>query len=137
MSLRHGREMVAIPGPSIIPERVMAAMQRQMPNIYEGPLVDVSDSIFADLPAIARTEGTPFIVVGNGHAAWQMAISNTLRLDKKVLVLESGRFAITWGEMAEISGVVKSWGLKIPVLPHPIWMASDKKRTVRNWILSL
>ena len=96
--------MVAIPGPSIIPDRVLAAMQRPMPNIYEGALVDVSDSIFADLPAIARTSGTPFIVIGNGHAAWQMAISNTLQLDKKVLVLESGRFAITWGEMAEISG---------------------------------
>lgn len=96
--------MVAIPGPSIIPDRVLAAMQRPMPNIYEGPLVDVSDSLFADLPAIARTEGTPFMVIGNGHAAWQMAISNTLRSGKKVLALESGRFAVVWGEMAKLSG---------------------------------
>lgn len=79
-------------------------MQRPMPNIYEGPLVDVSNSIFADLPAIARTTGTPFMVIGNGHAAWQMAISNTLRTDKKVLILESGRFAFFWGEMATVSG---------------------------------
>lgn len=96
--------MVAIPGPSVTPDRVLAAMQRPMPNIYEGDLVDVSNSIFADLPAIARTEGTPFMVIGNGHAAWQMALSNTLRTDKKVLVLESGRFAFFWGEMAKMSG---------------------------------
>lgn len=96
--------MVAIPGPSITPDRVLAAMQRPMPNIYEGALVDVSNSIFADLPAIARTEGTPFMVIGNGHAAWQMAISNTLRSDKKVLVLESGSFAVSWGQMATMSG---------------------------------
>lgn len=79
-------------------------MQRPMPNIYEGDLVDVSNSIFADLPAIARTEGKAFMVIGNGHAAWQMAISNTLRTDKKVLVLESGTFAMFWGEMATMSG---------------------------------
>jgi len=96
--------MVAIPGPSITPDRVLAAMHRPMPNIYQGPLVDVSNSIFADLPAIARTEGKPFMVIGNGHAAWQMAISNTLNTDKKVLVLESGRFAFFWGEMASMSG---------------------------------
>ncbi len=103
--------MVAIPGPSIMPDRVIAAMQRPMPNIYEGPLVDLSNSLFADLPGIARTEGTAFTVIGNGHAAWQMAVSNTLRLDKKVLVLESGRFAVAWGDLASVSG------FEVEVLP--------------------
>ena len=97
--------MVAIPGPSIMPDRVLAAMQRPMPNIYEGSLVDVSNSIFADLPSIAGTTGTAFMVIGNGHAAWQMAVSNTLRLDKSVLVLESGTFATAWGDMAAMAGV--------------------------------
>ncbi len=104
-TLRHGRPHVAIPGPSIIPERVLAAMQRPMPNIYDGPLVDVSSSLFADLPRIARTEGEAFIVIGNGHAAWQMVVSNTMRRGRKVLVLESGRFAVVWGEQAALSGV--------------------------------
>jgi alanine-glyoxylate transaminase/serine-glyoxylate transaminase/serine-pyruvate transaminase len=104
MTLRHGSPHVAIPGPSIIPERVLAAMQRPMPNIYDGPLVDVSNSLFADLPRIARTDGEVFILIGNGHAAWQMAVSNTMRRGKKVLVLESGTFARVWGEQAAISG---------------------------------
>ena len=105
MTLRFGREQVSIPGPSIIPERVREAMSRPMPNIYEGPLVDVSNSLFADLPQVARTEGEVFIVVGNGHAAWQMATSNTMRRGQKVLVLESGTFAVVWGEQARVSGV--------------------------------
>ncbi len=105
MTLRHGRPQVAIPGPSIIPERVLAAMQRPMPNIYEGALVDVSNGLFEDLPKIARTEGEAFIVIGNGHAAWQMVVSNTMRRGRKVLVLESGRFAVVWGEQAALSGV--------------------------------
>jgi alanine-glyoxylate transaminase/serine-glyoxylate transaminase/serine-pyruvate transaminase len=34
-----------------------------------------------------------------------MALSNTLSAGDKVLVLESGRFAVGWGEMAAVSGV--------------------------------
>jgi alanine-glyoxylate transaminase/serine-glyoxylate transaminase/serine-pyruvate transaminase len=95
---------VAIPGPSVTPDRVLAAMHRPMPNIYEGPLVELSESLFEDLPTIARTDGTAFIVIGNGHAAWQMATSNVLARGDKILVLESGRFAVGWGEQAEMSG---------------------------------
>ncbi len=97
--------MVSIPGPSVIPDRVLAAMHRPMPNIYEGDLIEVSFSVQDDLRKIARTEKPVFISVSNGHGAWEMAISNTLSRGDKVLVLESGTFAVGWGEMAEVSGV--------------------------------
>ncbi|MDP7066416.1 MAG: aminotransferase class V-fold PLP-dependent enzyme [Acidimicrobiales bacterium] len=105
MSLSYGRPMVSIPGPSVIPDRVLAAMHRPMPNIYEGDLIEVSFSVQDDLRKIARTEQPVFISVSNGHGAWEMAISNTLSRGDKVLVLESGTFAVGWGEMAEVSGV--------------------------------
>ena len=89
-------------------------MHRPMPNIYDGPLVELSNSLFADLPAIARTSGEVFIVIGNGHAAWQMAVSNTLRRGDRVLVLESGTFAVVWGEQAALSGA------DVEVLPGPV-----------------
>ncbi|MEM7322410.1 MAG: aminotransferase class V-fold PLP-dependent enzyme [Actinomycetota bacterium] len=111
ISLNHGMETVAIPGPSIIPQRVLNAFSRPMPDIYAGNLLDVSDRIFERLPAIARTSGEPFVIISNGHGAWQMAVSNTLSRGDKVLVLESGRFAIVWGELAEVSGV------KMEILP--------------------
>ena len=58
-----------------------------------------------DLRKIARTDQPVYITVSNGHGAWEMVISNTLSRGDKVLVLESGRFAVGWGEMAETSGV--------------------------------
>ncbi|MEZ5340370.1 MAG: hypothetical protein R2706_02675 [Acidimicrobiales bacterium] len=127
MSLSFGRPMIAIPGPSIMPERVIAAMQRSMPNIYEGPLVDVSHSILSDLKLVARTSAEPFIAIGNGHAAWEMVITNTMSRGDKVLVLESGRFAIGWGEAAA------SHGVDVEVLPalssrHPVDPAAVEAR---------
>jgi len=105
MNLNRGRHLVSIPGPSVIPDRVLAAMSRPMPNIYEGALVELSNGILRDIGAVPRTQGHSFIAITNGHGAWEMALTNTLSRGDKVLVLESGRFAIGWGEMAKVLGV--------------------------------
>jgi alanine-glyoxylate transaminase/serine-glyoxylate transaminase/serine-pyruvate transaminase len=105
VSLGFGRDMVAIPGPSIVPDRVLAAMHRAMPNIYEGDLIDMSNNVLDRLPALARTGGKAFVTISNGHGAWEMAITNTLSRGDKILVLESGRFATAWGDMAAFDGV--------------------------------
>ncbi len=105
MNLNRGRHLVSIPGPSVIPDRVLAAMSRPMPNIYEGALVELSNGILRDIGAVPRTKGHSFIAITNGHGAWEMALTNTLSRGDKVLVLESGRFAIGWGEMAKVLGI--------------------------------
>ena len=110
---------MAIPGPSIIPERVLAAMAKPMADIYAGDLVDVSARVFSALPRLAGTDGPVFVVISNGHGAWQMAINNTLSRGDEVLVLESGRFAAIWGDMAARSGV------KVEVLPGSDRVAVD------------
>ncbi|MEM6973186.1 MAG: aminotransferase class V-fold PLP-dependent enzyme [Pseudomonadota bacterium] len=88
-----------------MPDRVLAAMGRAMPNIYEGDLVEMSEAVLARLPGVARTAGRAFCAASNGHGAWEMALTNTLSRGDKVLVLESGRFAVGWGEMAGVMGV--------------------------------
>ena len=88
----------------MIPDRVLSAMHNAMPNIYEGGLVETSMSIFNELPAIARTKGRVFMAISNGHGAWEMALTNTLSRGDNVLVLESGRFALGWGEQAKMLG---------------------------------
>lgn len=105
MTLNHGIPFVSIPGPSILPERVREAMSRPMPNIYAGPLLETSDRILERLPGIVATTGHGLIVTGNGHSGWQMIINNTLQPGDKILVLESGRFAVVWGEHAAMAGV--------------------------------
>ena len=104
-NLSQGREIVAIPGPSIIPDRVLSAMHRAMPDIYEGDLTTVIDSVWAGLPEVVQTSWRVFVPIGNGHAAWEMTLSNTLSRGDHVLVLNCGRFAAIWAEMAEFNGL--------------------------------
>lgn len=105
MPLANGRHFLAIPGPSVMPDEVLRAMHRPSANIYDGPLVDMTVGMTPDLQAIARTDGHVMTYITNGHGVWEAALANTLDPGDKALVLESGRFAIGWAEMAETLGV--------------------------------
>ncbi|PWR03889.1 aminotransferase [Meridianimarinicoccus roseus] len=106
MSLANGRPYLAIPGPSVMPDRVLQAMHRPAPNIYEGALPEMVDTIFPDLKAVARTRGEVAIYIANGHGAWEAALSNVLSRGDRVLVLSTGHFAKGWGAIAERFGAV-------------------------------
>ncbi|MEM1236652.1 MAG: aminotransferase class V-fold PLP-dependent enzyme [Pseudomonadota bacterium] len=105
-NLSWGRPMLAIPGPSVTPDRVLQAMHRPAPNIYAGQLVEMTASIIPDLKAVAKTSGHVAMYIANGHGAWEAALSNTLSRGDKVLVLATGRFAHGWADMAERMGII-------------------------------
>lgn len=105
MTLANGRHTLAIPGPSVIPDRVLQAMHRAAPNIYTGALVDLTHSIIPDLKAVACTQQNVAMYIGNGHAAWEAALSNVLAAGDKVLSLATGRFSFGWAEMARKLGI--------------------------------
>lgn len=111
MSLRNGREFLAIPGPTTVPDEVLGAMHRPAIDIYSGDLVQVTESCLADLKGIFRTEGETYVYAANGHGAWEAAVSNVLSRGDKILVLQSGLFAVGWGEMAKVLG------LEVEILP--------------------
>ncbi|WP_069307336.1 pyridoxal-phosphate-dependent aminotransferase family protein [Methylobrevis pamukkalensis] len=119
MTLRHGRELLMIPGPTTIPDVVLQAMHRPAVDIYTGELVDMTDRCLADLKRLFGTAGRPYIYAANGHGAWEAALTNVLCRGDKVLVLESGRFALGWGETAS------SIGLAVEVLPQDFRKAVD------------
>jgi alanine-glyoxylate transaminase / serine-glyoxylate transaminase / serine-pyruvate transaminase len=104
MVVRAGREFLAIPGPTTMPDEVLRAMHRPALDIYSDTMVDMTDSLLRDLSRLFATKGRSYIYIANGHGAWEAAISNVLSRGDKVLVLESGRFAIGWGNAAAAMG---------------------------------
>jgi alanine-glyoxylate transaminase / serine-glyoxylate transaminase / serine-pyruvate transaminase len=123
MSLRSGREFLAIPGPTTVPDQVLAAMQRPAVDIYSGPLVETTDRLLADLKTLFRTEHNTYIYIANGHGAWEACLTNVLSRGDKVLVLESGRFALGWGECAAGLGAIVEvlhGGLRRAVRPQEV-----------------
>src|SRR5277367_4737781 len=79
-------------------------MHRPAVDIYAGPLLALTDSLLHDLSRLFRTAGRSYIYVANGHGAWEAVLTNVLSRGDKILVLESGRFAIGWGNAAAAMG---------------------------------
>ena len=105
MSVRAGREFLMIPGPTTVPDEVLRAMHRPSVDIYSGPLLALTDGLLRDVARVFNTTGRAYIYITNGHGAWEAAITNVLSKGDKILVLESGRFAVNWGEHARRLGV--------------------------------
>ena len=105
MSLGVGRHYLAIPGPSVMPDRVLQAMHQPAPNIYEGNLHELVESLFPDLNRVAKSSGEVAIYIANGHGVWEAALTNILCRGDKVLALATGLFVLAWAQMAERLGL--------------------------------
>jgi alanine-glyoxylate transaminase/serine-glyoxylate transaminase/serine-pyruvate transaminase len=132
MSVRAGREFLAIPGPTTVPDEVLRAMHRPAVEIYSGPLLALTDGLMRDVARVFNTKGHAYIYSANGHGAWEAALTNVLSRGDKVLVLESGRFAMSWGEHARRMGAeveVLKGGPRRAVRPEAVEarLRSDRK----------
>ena len=123
MTVRAGREFLAIPGPTTMPDAVLQAMHRPAIDIYSKEMLDLTESLLRDISGLFATKGKSYIYIANGHGAWEAALSNVLSRGDKVLVLESGRFAIGWGNAASLMGAeveVLKGDWRRAVRPHEV-----------------
>src|SRR5262249_20026986 len=73
-------------------------------DIYSTEMTDMNEGLLGDLQKMSATRGKSYIYISNGHGAWEAVLSNVLSRGDKVLVLESGRFAVGWGNAARAMG---------------------------------
>jgi alanine-glyoxylate transaminase/serine-glyoxylate transaminase/serine-pyruvate transaminase len=136
MTVRAGREFLAIPGPTTMPDAVLQAMHRPAIDIYSKQMTDLTESLLGDISKLFATKGKSYIYIANGHGAWEAALSNVLSRGDKVLVLESGRFAIGWGNAASLMGAeveVLKGDWRRAVRPYEVEerLRRDKEHTIK------
>jgi alanine-glyoxylate transaminase / serine-glyoxylate transaminase / serine-pyruvate transaminase len=105
MPLANGQPYLAIPGPSVMPDRVLRAMHRGSPNIYEGALHDMVATLWPDLRRLAGTAGHVAAYIANGHGAWEAANANMFSQGDRALVISVGNFGLGWANHARAMGV--------------------------------
>src|ERR1700687_6104593 len=136
MVVRAGREFLAIPGPTTMPDEVLRAMHRPALDIYSDQMVDMTDSLLRDLSGLFATKGRSYIYIANGHGAWEAVLTNVLSRGDKVLVLESGRFAIGWGNAAaamgaDVEGLRGDWRRAVRPSEVEARLRQDKNHTIK------
>jgi alanine-glyoxylate transaminase/serine-glyoxylate transaminase/serine-pyruvate transaminase len=114
--MTSGRHFLQIPGPTNVPERVLRAMDRPVPD-HRGPeMPSLVAEIRAGLRTVFKSErGEPVIFPGSGTGAWEASLVNTLSPGDRALSFENGHFARLYAEAArqlgmQVDEVKLRWG---------------------------
>jgi alanine-glyoxylate transaminase/serine-glyoxylate transaminase/serine-pyruvate transaminase len=124
--LLTGRHFLQIPGPTNVPERVLRAMDRPVPD-HRGPeMPALVGELRENLRAVFKTErAEPVLFPGSGTGGWEAALVNTLSPGQRVLSFQNGHFARLWAEVARahnllVDEIELRWG--DPVRPDDVRM---------------
>ena len=106
-----GRQLVQLPGPTNVPERVLRAISR--PTIdHRGPEFGrLGLEVLEGIKEVFQTSGKVVIFPSSGTGAWEGALTNTLSPGDKVLMFDIGQFSILWIRVAT------KLGLDVDVVP--------------------
>src|ERR671918_2902904 len=103
---RAGRHFLQIPGPTNVPDRVLRAID--FPTIdHRGPeFATLGKEVLANLKRVFKSaQGEVVIYPASGTGAWEAALVNTLSPGDRVLMAETGHFAMLWRKLAERIGL--------------------------------
>src|ERR1700726_1356838 len=111
MTVHTGRHFLQIPGPTNIPDRVLRAMD--MPTMdHRGPeFAQLGFEVLAAGQRVFRPKQPVIISPSSGTGAWEAAIVNVLSPGDKVLMAETGQFAVLW------LGIAEKFKLDVDFLP--------------------
>ena len=101
-----GRPFLQIPGPTLVPERVVRAMSQPIID-HRGPTFEalVRDCL-EGLKTVFQTErGHIVLYPGSGTGAWEATIVNTLSPGDRVLACVNGHFSMGFARTASAFGV--------------------------------
>ncbi len=101
-----GRHFLQIPGPTNVPDRVLRAID--FPTIdHRGPeFAALGKGVLAGMKRVFKTtQGEVVIYPASGTGAWEAALANTLSPGDKVLMAETGHFAMLWRNLAAKLGL--------------------------------
>ena len=129
-----GRHFLQIPGPTNVPERILRAMDRPVPD-HRGPeLPPLVNEVVAGLRAVFQTSrGEIALFPASGTGAWEAAIVNTLNPGDRVLAFNIGHFSHLFAECArrhgaQVEEVELPWDRGVPAALVRERLGADTRR---------
>ena len=106
-----GQHFLQIPGPSPVPNRILRAISAPIID-HRGPdFARLGKQVLEGCQTVFNTSEPVIIFPSSGTGAWEAAIVNTLSPGDKVLMVDTGHFAMMWNQMAA------RWGIAVDLMP--------------------
>jgi alanine-glyoxylate transaminase/serine-glyoxylate transaminase/serine-pyruvate transaminase len=136
MTVHTGRHFLQIPGPTNIPDRVLRAMDMPGLDHRGAEFAELGFAVLAGMQRVFRTEQPVIIFPSSGTGAWEAAIVNTLSPGDKVLMAETGQFAVLWRGIADkfkldVDFLPGDWRRGADVQQIEARLAADREHRIR------
>src|SRR3954471_13803000 len=102
-----GLRLLHSPGPTRVPDEVIAAMSRQPTDLGDPRVAALVERCELGMGRLLQTERAEiFFYAANGHGGWEAVISNLVAPGARILVPGTGHFSDSWAEQVEAFGGV-------------------------------
>ncbi|HEV8438629.1 MAG TPA: aminotransferase class V-fold PLP-dependent enzyme [Methylomirabilota bacterium] len=131
-----GRPFLQIPGPTLVPERIVRAMAEPIID-HRGPrFAELVRHCLDGLKPIFQTTGHILLFPGSGTGAWEVAIVNTLSPGDRVLACVNGHFSTGFARVAaaygvEVERLETPYGDGVPAAGVEARLAADSAHQIR------
>lgn len=103
---KAGRHFLQIPGPSPVPEAVLAATAQQVIDHRSPEFGELGTRVLSKIKTIFKTRHDVVIYPSSGTGAWEAALCNALSPGDRIMTYETGHFASLWARLATRIGLV-------------------------------
>lgn len=133
--------MLAIPGPTPVPEAVLLAMAKHPMGHRSADFSAIFNEIRADLKWLHQTENEVLMLTTSGTGAMEAGIINFLSAGDRVLVGNNGKFGERWGEVCRAYGlnteeITAEWGKPLDPAAFGAALAADTAKTIKAVIVT-
>jgi len=97
--LDHERELLMIPGPTMVSPRVLRALTKPILSHGGAEFTEAYVETLKLQKSLFMTSGTPFLLAGSGTLGMEAAAANLVEKGDKVLCIENGFFGEKWQEI--------------------------------------
>lgn len=134
-------EILLIPGPTPVPERVVAAMSQPMINHRGEKFSALQRDLSDGLREVFQTRHDVLVMPGSGTGALEAAIVNTLSPGDRVLACVAGAFGQRFAQIAaafgcEVERLEAPWGQAIRPEALSDRLAADADRRIKAVLLT-
>jgi alanine-glyoxylate transaminase/serine-glyoxylate transaminase/serine-pyruvate transaminase len=132
-----GRPFLQIPGPALVPERIVRAMSQSLID-HRGPqFACLLKEVLDGLKKVFQTSSAEVVLnPGSGTGAWESCVVNTLSPGDRVLGCVNGHFSARFCDTAsahgiEVQKIEVPYGTAAPADPVEEPLRADKNRRIK------
>jgi len=135
------KQMLMIPGPTPVPEKVLLAMAKHPIGHRSGDFSNLIAQVNDNLKWLHQTKNEVLTLCSSGTGAMEAGIINFLSPGDRVLVGDNGKFGERWGKLAQAFGldthiITAEWGTPLDPEAFREQLKADTEKKIKAVIIT-